>query len=78
MTTTEPPPITDRQREVLNFVRDFREQKGYCCTVRDIMRAFGIKSPQGVTCHLHPFRRKGYVAWEDGQARTLRPLDVEA
>lgn len=78
MTITEPLPITDRQREVLNFVRDFREQKGYCCTVRDIMRAFGIKSPQGVTCHLHPLRRKGYVAWEDGQARTLRPVEVDA
>lgn len=78
MTTTEPPPITDRQREVLDFVRTFRDQKGYCCTIREIMDAFGIKSPQGVTCHLHPLRSKGYVAWEDGQARTLRPLEVDA
>lgn len=78
MTTTEPQPITDRQREVFEFVRDFRDEKGYCCTVREIMHAFGMASPQGVMCHLHPLRRKGYVAWEDGQCRTLRPLEVEA
>ena len=78
MTTTEPQPITDRQRKVLDFVRDFRDKRGYCCTVREIMRAFGMASPQGVMCHLHPLRRKGYVAWEDGQCRTLRPLEVEA
>jgi repressor LexA len=56
--------------------RTFREQHGYCVTVREIMAEFGIRSPHGVTCHLTALRKKGYLTWEPHQSRTLRPVEA--
>lgn len=77
-TATERRPMTDRQREVYDFVTGFREQRGYCCTVREVMHHFGMDSTNSAMCHLWPLRKKGWVTWEDGQARTLRPVEVQA
>jgi len=52
-------------------------QKGYPATVREIADAVGIRSLNGVVCHLQALRRKGYVTWEPNHARTLRPLEMD-
>jgi repressor LexA len=75
-TTLERRPLTDRQQEVFQFVWLFREQHGYCCTIREVCHHFGFTSPNGALCHLWPLRRKGWITWEDGQNRTLRPVEV--
>lgn len=75
-TATERQPITDRQQEVFQFVWLFREEHGYCCTVREVCGHFGFDSPNSAMCHLWPLRRKGWITWEDGQSRTLRPVEV--
>jgi len=75
-TATERRPLTEKQQKVYEFVWMFREQRGYCCTIRELMDHFGMDSPNGVMCHLWPLRKKGWVTWEDGQARTLRPVEV--
>lgn len=73
MSTTEArQPLTNRQREVWAFVRDFRIANGFCPTVREVCKAFDFESVNGALCHLIPLRKKGYVTWQDGQARTLR------
>jgi repressor LexA len=66
-TTTNP--LTDRQQEVLEFVR--QNAHLYGPTVREIAAALAIKSPNGVVCHLKALERKGYVRRIPGKARGL-------
>ena len=66
--------LTARQGQILGFLSDFRETKGYCCTMREIADFLGISSLKAIDGHLRALRRKGYVTWEDGLSRTIRPL----
>ena len=50
--------LTERQREIYEFIRDKIETRGYGPTVREIGEAFNIKSPNGVMCHLKASRRR--------------------
>lgn len=77
MTETElppSPPLTVRQREVLEFVVEFADAHGYCCSIREVMAAIGCVSPNGAMCHLKPLMKKGYIAMEPNTARSIRPI----
>lgn len=80
MTTTTPiRPITDRQREIYRWIVTYIAERGYSPTVRELCLAFNFGSVNGAMCHLHPLRKKGYLTWADGHARTMRPLqEVDA
>ena len=67
--------LTTRQRQIFNFVRD-RIYGGVPPSVREIGAEFGINSPNGVICHLKALRKKGYIEWDEHQARTIRLVDV--
>jgi len=54
-------PLTLRQSEVLNIIEDFSAKNGCCPTVREIMSKTGIKSPNGVMCHLKALEKKGKI-----------------
>lgn len=57
---SETPELTTRQRDVLSFV--LREWSGGCPpTLRMIGQELGIGSPNGVLCHIHALRKKGYL-----------------
>lgn len=74
---TEPPvsaPLTDRQREVYDWIVDHCEGKGYAPTVRELARAFDFSSPNGAYCHLAALAKKGWVSWVPGVCRTIRPI----
>ena len=51
--------LTERQQAVYDMIRDLIVQRGYGPTVREIGEQFGIKSPNGVMCHLRALERKG-------------------
>jgi repressor LexA len=67
--------LTDRQREIYEFIRGKIESRGYGPTVRDIGDAFGIKSPNGVMCHLKALEKKGLIKREGGKARAIQLSD---
>src|SRR5436305_2532116 len=64
--------LTDRQREIYEFIRDRIEGRGYGPTVREIMKGFGIKSPNGVMCHLKALEKKGLIKREGFSARAIQ------
>lgn len=74
MTTIEPPPITDKQRAVYDWVVEYCESNGYSPTIRELCEAFSIKSTNGVMAHLHPLRKKGWLTWTPHRSRTVRPI----
>ena len=74
MTTTLEKPATTRQREVYRWICEYIASKGYSPTTREIMIGFGWSAPNSALCHLIPLRKKGWITWTDGSARTMRPL----
>ena len=75
MTTTTPiRPLTDRQREIYRWIVQYIANHGYSPTVRELCLAFRFGSVNGAMCHLHPLRKKGWIAWNERQSRTIRPL----
>jgi len=67
--------LTERQREILDFITDKIENRGYGPTVREIGEAFGIKSPNGVMCHLKALEKKGLIKREEHSARAIQIMD---
>lgn len=68
------PPLTGRQREVLEFVRLFLERTGYPPTVREIGAHFGFV-PRSIFDHLKALERKGYLKRDAAKSRSLQILD---
>ena len=69
------PPLTARQREVLDFVRHFMTRVGYPPTVREIGSHFGFV-PRSVFDHLKALERKGYLRRDPAKSRSLQLLDA--
>jgi repressor LexA len=69
--------LTERQQEILDYIRRHIEENGYPPTVREIGSAFGIRSTNGVADHLKSLERKGYLERGSLKSRALRPLSVE-
>jgi repressor LexA len=66
--------LTDRQREILDFITRSIGKRGYPPTLREIGSHFGIKSTNGVNDHLRALEKKGYLHREDLKSRALRPI----
>jgi repressor LexA len=60
------PTITKRQHEILDFIRDKIENRGFPPSIREIGEAFKIASPNGVMCHLKALEKKGFIERNKG------------
>ncbi|TWT76383.1 LexA repressor [Planctomycetes bacterium CA13] len=63
--------LTDRQQNVYNMIRSLIVKRGYGPTVREIGEHFGIKSPNGVMCHLRALERKGLITRSPNKSRAI-------
>ncbi len=70
------PPLTERQRQALDFISQCLRERGYPPTLREIGRHMGIRSTNGVNDHLKALERKGYLVREGLKSRALRPVDA--
>lgn len=64
--------LTDRQREVLDWVQEFLESNGFPPTRSEIAAAFGWTGTNGATDHLLALQRKGYLEVLPNTARGIR------
>jgi repressor LexA len=53
--------LNDRAREVLSFIRSFQQEHGLPPTIREIGKAFGISSTNGVRYYLTMLEKAGYL-----------------
>ena len=63
--------LTDRQQSVYDMIRSLIVERGYGPTVREIGEHFGIKSPNGVMCHLRALERKGLIRRSPNKSRAI-------
>jgi len=67
--------LTARQREILQYILDTIDKSGYPPSIREIGKAKGISSLEGVTCHLNALEKKGHIK-RDSSHRSIRVLPV--
>ena len=67
-------PITERQKEVLDFIQRWIQVRGYPPTLREIAEGMGINSTNGVNDHLKALEKKGFLSRDDKRSRGLRPI----
>ena len=53
--------LTDKQRAVLEHIKERISQRGHSPTIREIGEKFGISSTNGVRLHINALIRKGYL-----------------
>ncbi|NLE37445.1 MAG: transcriptional repressor LexA [Pirellulaceae bacterium] len=64
--------LTERQRDVYDFIREKIRARGYGPTVREIGDRFDIRSPNGVVCHLKALEKKGLISREANRSRAIQ------
>jgi repressor LexA len=69
------PRLTDRQREVLEFIQTFTEAHGVPPTVREIGGRFHV-TPRAAFDHLRALERKGFLRRRTTEGRTSRALTL--
>lgn len=66
--------LTERQREVLDFIKTSTNNAGRPPTLREICIALGFKSTNAANDHLLALERKGYIARDPMVSRGIRLL----
>jgi repressor LexA len=66
--------LTQRQREILDFISASIVERGFPPTLREIGEHFSIRSTNGVNDHLKALEKKGVLRREDLKSRAMRPV----
>jgi repressor LexA len=67
-------PLTERQIDIINFIRAFVASNKYPPTFREISDHYQI-SARGAYDHLKALQTKGVVRWDKSRARSIELLD---
>ncbi len=69
------PPVTKRQKEVLDAIEAFVERHGYAPSLEEIGRSLKLSSVSTVHKHLTNLQRKGLLSreWNRGRSVTVTP-----
>jgi repressor LexA len=63
--------LTDRQREILDFIVAQQRDRGYPPSVREIGEAVGLTSPSTVHTHLATLQRRGFLRRDPTKPRAI-------
>ncbi|MHC5033791.1 MAG: transcriptional repressor LexA [Planctomycetota bacterium] len=63
--------LTNRQREIFEFICMVMRAENRPPTVREIAQHFGFQSPKAATDHLDALERKGYIRRRNRKARNI-------
>ena len=66
--------LTRRQKDVLNFIKEFMVSHGYPPTVREICDELGLSSPATAHTHLGQLESKGYIRKNSNKNRAIELL----
>ncbi len=67
--------LTERQRQILDFLTSYLDGHGYPPTVREIGEAVGLASPSTVHAHLANLERAGLIKRDPTKPRALELTD---
>lgn len=67
--------LSQRQQEILSFLKSFSAKNGYPPSVREIGDAVGLSSSSTVHSHLNSLENKGYIRRDPSSARALTVIE---
>jgi repressor LexA len=67
-------PLTSAQQELYDWLAGYIGQHRHSPSIRQMMEAMGLRSPAPVQSRLRHLQQKGWITWQEGQARTLQLL----
>jgi repressor LexA len=67
--------LTERQRDILNFIREFSKERGVAPTHREICDRFGFSSYGTVYKHLSLLQKKGLIRRDWNQKRGVELVE---
>ena len=70
--------LSERQRDIINYIRDFSRDKGYPPTIRQIGEAAGISSTSVVNYNLNKLEKDGYLTRDLKVSRGVRLVESSA
>ena len=69
--------LTERQRDILEFIREFQKKRGFAPTHREICDHFGFSSYGTVYKHLSLLEKKGLIRRDWNQKRGVEVVEQE-
>ncbi len=63
--------LTKRQQEVYDIIEDKIVNRGYSPTIREIGAVTGIRSSNGVMCHVLALQTKGFITRDRNKSRSI-------
>lgn len=70
-------PLTKRQKQILDHIRDFIDDRGYAPSFEEIAQHFGYSSLATVHEHLSNLERKGYIRKAYNESRSIELVEEE-
>ena len=67
--------ISDKQKQILEYIKQEILNKGYPPAVRDICDAVGLKSTSSVHSHLESLEKNGYIRRDPTKPRAIEIID---
>ncbi len=67
--------ITEKQSQILEYIKSEILNKGYPPSVRDICQAVNLKSTSSVHSHLETLEKNGYIRRDPTKPRTIEIID---
>lgn len=69
--------LSQKQTEILQFIKDYTLKKNFPPSVREICEAVDLKSTSSVHAHLNTLVERGYILRDNQKSRTIEILDPE-
>jgi repressor LexA len=66
--------LTEPQKELYEWLVEYIRLNQHSPSIRQMMQGMNLKSPAPIQSRLEHLRNKGYIAWNEGRARTIRIL----
>ena len=67
--------LTTAQQELYEWLVAFIKDQHHSPSIRQMMQAMGLKSPAPIQSRLRHLQEKGWIKWQEGQARTLQLIE---
>ena len=69
-----PEDLTPAQQELYDWLATYIGQHRHSPSIRQMMQAMNLRSPAPIQSRLRHLQQKGWITWQEGQARTLQLL----
>lgn len=66
--------LTAAQQQLFDWLEDYIRSHRHSPSIRQMMEAMGLRSPAPIQSRLRHLQQKGWITWQEGQARTLQLL----